>query len=506
MRIRHDNRSGSTRSHDLGSVDVALIGGGIMSATLASMLGELAPDWRVVVLEQADRLATESSDPWNNAGTGHSGFCELNYMPDPDDAAKPVEMARQFLLTRQWWSHLADRGAIKPDSFVHGTPHLSVVFGDDDRSYLQRRHRTMRRSPLFRDLQYSEDRDQIAAWAPLVMAGRADDETVTATRHAAGTDVDFGALTASLLAASGAHVLTGHEVTRIARRDDGVEISGRCDRRDFRVRARHIFVGAGGQALRMLQQAKAREVRGYGVLPVGAAFLRCSDPAVAAQHDGKVYGQAPIGAPPMSVPHLDHRTVDGLDHLMFGPYATFSTKLLKHGRLTDFFATLRPSNLWTVMSAGATNLSLVRFLVSELLASPRRRFRQLQRYYPTAHRDDWELIPAGQRAQLVTPGPRGIGVLQQGTELITTSDGDMSGLLGASPGASTAVPIMVDLLGRCFPDQWAAGWEAALNSAIPGLAVTEWTDEAVAQATASTAQSLGLAAASVGVMSTEALG
>lgn len=463
-----------------------------MSATLASMFGELAPEWRVVVLEQADRLATESSAPWNNAGTGHSGFCELNYMPDPDDAAKPAELARQFLLSRQWWSHLADRGAVSPDDFVHATPHLSVVFGESARDYLHRRHHAMRRSPLFGELEYSEDRAEIEAWAPLVMVGRADAETVTATRHRAGTDIDFGALTSSLLAASGALVLTGHRATRITCVGDGVEISGRCDHRDFRVRARHVFVGAGGQALRMLQRAEVPEVRGYGVLPVGAAFLRCSEPDVVARHPGKVYGQAPIGAPPMSVPHLDHRTIDGVDHLMFGPYATFSTKLLKHGRLTDFFTTLRPSNLWTVASAGATNLDLVRFLISELLATPTRRFRQLQRYLPTAHRDEWELIPAGQRAQLVTPGPRGVGVLQQGTELITTADRAVSGLLGASPGASTAVPIMIDLLRRCFPDEWQHRWEAALTDAVPGLAVTEWTDHAVAQATASTAQSLGL--------------
>ncbi|MBM7368945.1 malate:quinone oxidoreductase [Gordonia hydrophobica] len=505
MRIRHANRL-----HDLGEVDVVLIGGGIMSATLASMLGELAPDRPVVVLEQADRIATESSAPWNNAGTGHSGFCELNYMPDPDDASKPAEMARQFLLTRQWWAHLAERGAVEPDGFVHTAPHLSVVFGDEGRDHLRRRHQAMTRSPLFQDLEYSEDPAVIADWAPLVMAGRTDEEPVTATQHRAGTDVDFGALTDSLLAASGARVLTGHRVARLSRRPGGVVVAGRCGRGEFQIRARHVFIGAGGQALRLMQRAGVDEVRGYGVLPVGAAFLRCSDPEVVAQHAGKVYGEAPIGTPPMSVPHLDRRTVDGADHLMFGPYATFSTKLLKHGHLTDFFATLRPTNLWTVASAGATNLDLVRYLISELLASPQRRFRQLQRYYPTARRADWELIGAGQRAQLVKPGDGAAGVLHQGTELVTSADRAVSGLLGASPGASTAVPIMLDLLRRVFPEEWASGWESELTAAINGLAVDRWTDQVVSAATASTAQSLRLApgaeASSVGVVSTETAG
>ena len=493
MRIRHHRSRRDHRLHDLGTADVVLIGGGIMSATLASMLGELAPTWRVVVLEQADRFASESSGAWNNAGTGHSGFCELNYMPDPDDATRPVEIARQFLLTRQWWAHLADRGQVHPEDFIRTTPHLSVVFGADGRDFLRRRHRTMRSSPLFDALEFSDDPSEIARWAPLVMAGRSTGEPIAATRHPAGTDVDFGALTSSLLASSGARLLTGHRVTRVVRSRGGVEVTGRCDGRDFHVRARHVFVGAGGQALRILQRADVAEVRGYGVLPVGAAFLRCSDPSVAAEHDGKVYGQAPLGAPPMSVPHLDRRTVGGTDHLMFGPYATFSTKLLKHGRLTDFFATLRPSNLWTVATAGATNLDLVRFLISELIASPRRRFQQLQRYYPTAQRADWELIPAGQRAQLVTPGSHGIGVLQQGTELIMSADRGVSGLLGASPGASTAVPIMTELLQRCFPDEWAAGWRTALTEAVPGLAVDEWDADTVSCATDTTARSLRLA-------------
>ena len=533
---------------DLPDADVVLVGAGIMSATLASMLGHLEPEWSVVVLEAADRAATESSDPWNNAGTGHSGFCELNYMPDPEDSAKAESIAAQFLLTREWWAHLAAAGGLDPASFIHTTGHLSVVF-DGDTDYLRRRHATLRRSPLFDRLEFTDDPATVGAWAPLVTDGRAPGPIaatrsssdsaprsarrarsratgalaisaaplatctaarrpsgktaagdcprapgpIAATRHPDGTDVDFGALSTGLLETSGAEVLFGHRVRRIARDAHGRStVTGRGRAGRFRIRARHVFVGAGGQALRQLQKAKLDEVSRYGVLPVGAAFLRCDAPEVVARHDGKVYGQAPIGAPPMSVPHLDRRTVRGRDHLMFGPYATFSTRLLKGGHLWDFFATLHPRNLWTVMSAAATNLDLVRYLVSELLAGRAKRFAQLQRYLPEARDADWTLVHAGQRAQLVTPGPGVAGVLQQGTELIVSADRQVSGLLGASPGASTAVPIMIDLLRRAFPAEWSQRWAEDLHAAVPDLRVEEWTHDDVRRATAETARALRL--------------
>ncbi|NMO01525.1 malate:quinone oxidoreductase [Gordonia sp. TBRC 11910] len=461
-------------AHDLGSADVVLIGAGIMSATLASLIGRLQPDWDIVILERADAAATESSDPWNNAGTGHSGFCELNYMPDPSDGSKAETIAAQFVVTRQWWTHLAERGLITPDAFLRSVPHMTVVFGDDDRAYLRARHRTLSASPLFDGLEFSDSPDQIARWAPLVVDGREPDAVVAATRHTSGTDVDFGCLTRQLIDSSGARMLTGHTVTGIERDADGVVVRGACADGRFTIRGGHVFVGAGGQALRLLQRAKVDEVRGYGVLPVGAAFLRTARPDVVGAHEAKVYGQAPIGAPPMSVPHLDRRTVDGRDYLMFGPYATFSTKLLKNGRFTDFFATVRPSNLWTLVTAAASNLALVRFLLTELIASPAKRFAQLTRYLPTALPTDWETITAGQRAQLVTPGPREIGVLQQGTELVSSADHRISGLLGASPGASTAVPIMVELVQRCFATEWSGGWRDELTTAMPGLPASGW--------------------------------
>jgi malate dehydrogenase (quinone) len=437
---------------DRETADIVLIGGGIMSATLGAMLAELAPERRIVIIERAAGVASESSQAWNNAGTGHSGFCELNYMPDPSDGTAATTIAEQFQLSRRWWDRLAARGLLDQSTFLHTAPHMDVVFGDRDIDYLRRRFETLRGDPLFARLEYSEDPATIAQWAPLVMEGRAPDERVAATRHPGGTDIDFGALTTALvriITDRGGRLLLGHEVRTLAREADGSwRIAGRNAEGGFDVRSPVVFVGAGGNALRLLQRAKIPEVRGYGVLPVGAAFLRCSDPQVVARHDAKVYGQAPIGAPPMSVPHLDKRIVDGTGHLMFGPYATFSTKLLKHGRLTDFFTTLRWHNVAVLATAMWANLALVRYLIGQLLAGRRQKHAYLARYYPEADPAQWELITAGQRAQLVSPDDRRRGVLRSGTELVVSADGTIAGLLGASPGASTAVPIMIDLLQR----------------------------------------------------------
>ena len=503
-----DTMPRTPRTETLPYADVVLIGGGIMSATLGSMLAFLEPTWRIVVLEKSDDLASESSDPWNNAGTGHSGFCELNYMPDPDDGSKPAAIARQFQLSRQWWSHLAEAGLIDPATFIHRTAHMNLVFGDRDVAYLRRRVETLRRDPLFADMELSEDPAEIAAWAPLTMEGRTDAGPVAASRVRRGTDVDFGALTRALTSVitaegrdAGNEVLTGHTVTGLQRSGDGWEISGTiaptsptgsAPTQRFDIRARTVFVGAGGFALRLLQQARVPEVRGYAVLPVGAAFYRCSVPAVVSRHDAKVYGQADVGAPPMSVPHLDKRVVDEEEHLLFGPFATFSTKLLKRGRLSDFFTTLRPDNLHVVAAAGLQNLRLVRYLIGELSASPAKKFAQLRRYYPNARPNEWELVPAGQRAQLVTPDPHRIGVLQQGTELVVSADGSIAGLLGASPGASTAVPIMVDMLRRSFPAQWRLTWEKRMAAAVPDLERRTWDAEAVAASEVRTDRALGL--------------
>ncbi|EME23352.1 malate:quinone oxidoreductase [Rhodococcus triatomae] len=477
--------------------DVIVIGGGIMSATLGSMLAVLQPDWRIVLLERATGLAAESSGPWNNAGTGHSGFCELNYMPDPADGRKASTIARQFHLSRQWWAHLARTGALDPNAFIHTAAHMDVVFGRRDIDYLRQRFETLANDPMFDGLEYSEDHAVVGEWAPLIVEGRDPGEPIAATRHRDGTDIDFGALTRELtriVTDAGGRVLLEHDVRSLRRSPDGTwAVGGKSRDGSFELRGRHVFVGAGGMALALLQRARLPEVRGYAVLPVGAAFFRCSEPEIVARHETKVYGQAEIGAPPMSVPHLDRRFIDGAEHLLFGPYATFSTKLLKNGRLTDFFATLRWHNLHVIAAALVQNLSLMRYLVTELASGPAKKFAKLRRFHPEADPRQWQLVPAGQRAQLVTPDRRRVGILHQGTELVVGAGGSISGLLGASPGASTAVPIMLDLLRQCFPDEWRTSWAEIVAVAVPGHTVgTNWDSGTVDDSITATSLALGL--------------
>lgn len=442
--------------------DVVLIGGGIMSATLGAVLTRLQPDWSIVVLERLDGVARESSAAWNNAGTGHAGMCELNYMPDPSDPGRAEQISRHFALTRRFWDALADSADLPGTTFVNPIPHMNVVFGDRDVAYLRERFETLRRSPAFSAMEYSDDPDVITRWAPLLMAGRTGNEPVAATRHESGTDVDFGAATRDLfhgMRSRGVRIHTGHEVRALRRNPDGRwAVTGRAGRARFSVRSRFVFVGAGGRALTLLQKARIPEVRGYGVFPIGAQFLRTDNPDIVAAHHAKVYSQADVGAPPMSVPHLDTRIVDGKTSLMFGPYATFSTRLLKHGHRTDLFATIRPHNIAPLIAVGVQNLPLVRYLIGQLVATRARKLRQLRRFVPTARGDDWRLIDAGQRAQLIVPHPRKIGVLTFGTEVVTGADGTIAGLLGASPGASIAPAVMIELLDACFPQhraQWA---------------------------------------------------
>ncbi|GAA0958215.1 malate:quinone oxidoreductase [Frigoribacterium faeni] len=485
-------------------VDVALIGGGVMSATLGAMIKQLEPDWSIEILEALDDVALESSNPWNNAGTGHSALCELNYTPEKADGmidtTSAVKVNEQFQVSRQFWSYLVAEGALpEPDAFINSTPHMSFVWGDKNVEYLRKRHEALRDHPLFQGLEFSTDRERIAEWAPLLTAGRALGQPIAATRIAAGTDVDFGSLTRLLmtdLQSKGAVLELGHRVTDLTRRPDGgwriaVRPTGGTART---IDARFVFVGAGGGALHLLQKSGIREIEGFGGFPVSGEFLRTDDPAVVARHQAKVYGKAAVGSPPMSVPHLDTRVVDGQASLMFGPYAGFSPKFLKSGSWFDLFASIRPHNLYPMIRAGVANLSLVKYLVGQLLASKSTKFEALREFVPDADPKDWYRITAGQRVQVIKKDPKKGGVLQFGTEVVAAADGTIAGLLGASPGASTAVPIMLDVLQRCFPSR-IEGWQPTLRRMIPTYGEQLATDEARAAATlGSTAEALRIQA------------
>jgi malate dehydrogenase (quinone) len=484
-------------------IDVALIGGGIMSATLGTLLKQLEPEWDIRIFERLPAVAMESSNPWNNAGTGHSALCELNYTPELADGSidisGAVKVNEQFQVSRQFWAHLIDTGALPdPSAFISETPHMSFVWGAANVEYLRKRYEALKDHPLFVGLEFSDDASVIRRWAPLLIPGRKKSQPIAATRIAAGTDVDFGALTRLLtdyLRDNGAELILEERVTRLRRKNGNWRITSRrtVGNTPSEYDARFVFVGAGGNALNLLQKSGIKEIRGFGGFPVSGEFLRTDNPAVVAKHQAKVYGKAAIGSPPMSVPHLDTRVVDGTASLMFGPYAGFSPKFLKTGSWFDLFKSIRWHNLIPMVAAGASNLSLVRYLIGQLVASKSTKFDALREFFPEGDPADWYPITAGQRVQVIKKDAKKGGVLQFGTEVVAASDGSIAGLLGASPGASTAVPIMLGLIEKCFPDRMDV-WRPALAAMVPTIGKQLTDNPALADKTmTSTAEALHIA-------------
>lgn len=458
-------------------IDVALIGGGVMSATFGAIIKQLQPEWSITVFERLSDVAKESSNPWNNAGTGHSALCELNYTPElPDgtiDIASAVKVNEQFQISRQFWSHMIRNKLLpEPESFINPVPHMSFVWGEGNVEYLRKRYEALKDHPLFAGMEYSEDPDVIRSWAPTMIPGRSRSQKIAATRIDVGTDVDFGSLTRELfdyLTENGAKLRTEHTVIGLKQQRDGIwkiRLRHQIGMSPVTVRARFVFVGAGGGALGLLQKSGIPEIRGFGGFPVSGQFLRTDDPELVAKHQAKVYGKASVGAPPMSVPHLDTRIVDGKASLMFGPYAGFTPKFLKTGSWLDLFLSIRPHNLGPMLAVARDNMDLTWYLVTQVLASKRSKFAALQEFMPKAKQKDWYQITAGQRVQVIKKDAKKGGVLQFGTEVVSSADGTIAGLLGASPGASTAVPIMLSVLERCFADELPA-WTPVIRQMIP---------------------------------------
>lgn len=446
--------------------DVVLIGAGIMSATLGVLLKELQPSITIEIYERLDRAAAESSDAWNNAGTGHSAFCELNYTPEREDGtvetSKAVKIAESFEVSKQFWAYLVEQGFLEdaPD-FIRSIPHMSFVWGKDNVDYLRRRFEALQQCHLFHGMAYSEDPKTIANWIPLVMEGRDPAEPVAATRMDMGTDVNFGALTRNmfkrLMQLDGVTMHFNHDVRELWRSKTmggwKVRVENLETGRERDVQAKFVFIGAGGGSLRLLEKSDIPEGRGYGGFPVSGQWLKCTNRAIIEQHEAKVYGKASVGAPPMSVPHLDTRLIDGKRELLFGPYAGFSTKFLKNGSYLDLPKSIQMANLAPMLMAGLHNIPLTRYLIQQVMQSPEDRLFALREYFPNAQMEDWELEVAGQRVQVIKKDEEEGGVLEFGTEIVSAADGSIAALLGASPGASTAVSIMLDLLNRCFPDR-----------------------------------------------------
>jgi malate dehydrogenase (quinone) len=462
-----------------------LVGAGIMSATLATLLKLMEPDWSIMLIERLDGAAAESSDPWNNAGTGHSALCELNYTPQRPDGtveiSKAVQVNEQFQVSRQFWAHSVENGVL-PDvrSFLNPIPHVSFVHGAENLDYLKRRRETLVENPLFASMEYIDDDDEFARRLPLMAAKRDFSEPVALNWTQDGTDVDFGSLTRQLIgyaAQRGMTTLFGHDVRNLHKESDGswtLKVTNRRTRQTRKINAKFVFVGAGGGALSLLQKSGIAEAKGFGGFPVGGEFLRTGNPVLAAAHQAKVYGAPPLGAPPMSVPHLDTRVINGKSWLLFGPFAGWSPKFLKQGKVTDLPFSVKPNNLVPMLGVGLTELSLVKYLVGQLRLSEGDRVDALREFAPGAVDSDWELDVAGQRVQVIRPKGAG-GVLEFGTTVLSAADGSIAGLLGASPGASTAVPAMLEVMERCFADRLPA-WQPKLKEMVPSFG-TELSSE-----------------------------
>ena len=472
--------------------DVLLIGGGIMSASLGTMLEDVQPDWKQIMVEKLDGVALESSNGWNNAGTGHSALAELNYTPMDKDGtvniSKAIEINESFQISRQFWSWQVRQGVLNnPRSFINTTPHMSFVWGDDNIKFLKKRYDALQASPLFRPMQYSEDNAQIAKWVPLMMEGRDPSQKLAVTWTPIGTDVNFGEITRQFVK----HLQTREnfdlklstEVQDITRNEDGswhVEYKNLKDGSKSATDAKFLFIGAGGGALKLLQKSGIPEAKEYAGFPVGGSFLVTENPTVAMQHMAKAYGIASTGAPPMSVPHLDTRVLDGKRVILFGPFATFSTKFLKNGSYLDLLSSTTLHNVWPMTKVGVDQYPLVEYLAGQLMLSDDDRFAALQTYFPNAKKEDWRLWQAGQRVQIIKRDEEKGGVLKLGTEVVTSQDRSIAGLLGASPGASTAAPIMLTVLETVFKEKVAKPeWQAKLHEIVPSYG-TKLNDSAAA--------------------------
>ncbi|MCK0469869.1 malate:quinone oxidoreductase [Halalkalibacter sp. APA_J-10(15)] len=462
--------------------DVILIGAGIMSATLGSLLKELAPDWEITVFERLESAGEESSNEWNNAGTGHSSLCELNYTAEKQDGSveisKAVKVNEEFQVSKQFWSYLVKSNLIQnPRDFIMQLPHMSFVQGERNVLFLKRRFEALSNHPLFEGMEFSDDPEQLKEWIPLMMKDRKVDQPMAATKIETGTDVNFGSLTRKLfnhLESENVQINYKHSVDDIKRTDDGAwELkvrnldTGVSERRT----AKFVFIGAGGGSLHLLQKSGIPEGKGIGGFPVSGLFLVCKKPEIVEKHYAKVYGKAPVGAPPMSVPHLDTRLIDKKESLFFGPFAGFSPKFLKTGSLFDLFMSIKMNNVSTMTSAGLKNFALTKYLINQVMLSKEQRMEALREFIPHAKSEDWELLVAGQRVQVIKNTDAGKGTLQFGTEVIHAADGSIAALLGASPGASTAVSVMLEVIEKCFPQQ-IKEWEPKLKEMIPSYGGT----------------------------------
>ena len=471
---------------DKQKTDVVLIGAGAMSTCLGTLLNQLDPSLKITMIERLDHVAMESTDSMNNAGTGHAGYCELNYTPEDEDGnidiSKALEINADFEISLQFWATLVEKNILpEPAKFINPVPHQSFVWGEDNVEYLRKRYELLSAQHQFADMEFSDDPTVISQWLPLVMNSRDSDEKVAATRVHYGSDVNFGQIARSmtdyLVQQDGFELYLSTHVDDLTQLDDGTWDVEMIDKEGNEkvINTSFVFLGVGGGALPLLQKSDIPECDGYAGFPVSGHWLVCEKPEIVKQHLAKVYGKAAIGAPPMSVPHLDARVLssddnDGIPNnaLLFGPFAGFTTKFLKNGSNFDLIKAINFDNIKPMTMVGLRNIDLTRYLISESMQSHSQRVDSLRNYFPDAKEEDWKLASAGQRVQIIKKCEDKGGTLEFGTEVVTSADGTLAALLGASPGASITVKTMIEIIESCFSEQYEIeGWQAKIKAMVP---------------------------------------
>jgi malate dehydrogenase (quinone) len=437
--------------------DIHLVGAGIMSTTLASLLVKLGKKKRnIIISERLSDSGLESSDTLNNAGTGHAGYCELNYTPiyrGKVDISRAVKVNEAFSDSEKFWNYLISEGDIKGD-FMSKMPHISFVNNIYDAWFLKLRFKKLSKTKAFKDkMVFSDDKEEIQKWIPLVMEGR-QNEFVAATKVDGGLEVDFGKLTRYLtqyLVKNGVDVKYNEEVLDVYKENGKwVVIQKNLNTSEkTKIISDYLFIGAGGASINLLLKSGIPEVKGYGGFPVSGEWFVCKNKDIVSKHFAKVYGKPNEGNPPMTAPHLDMRVINGEKSLLFGPYAIGTTKLLKFGSWIDLFKTISLTNIKNMVKAGFYNTVLLKYLFTELIKTKKQKFNELLKFYPNAKESDWELLTAGQRVQVVKQKDKK-PIIQFDTELVISEDKTIAGLLGASPGASVSTNIMLELINKKF--------------------------------------------------------
>src|SRR5699024_2371176 len=429
--------------------------------------------------------SVESSDVMNNAGTGHEALCELNYTPEEADgtinASKALEIYNQFQVSKQLWSHLVESGDIEhPSEFIKPLPHISFVQSEKNIEFLTKRYEKLQSVPAFQRMSFSEDAREIASWSPLIMKDRdLNGEPFAATKVDGGTDVNFGELAKKMIDAleKDPHVTVNYntDVTSLKQSNDQtweVKAKNKALGTIGYYVADFLFIGAGGNSIPLLQKTNIPQSKNLGGFPISGQFLYCDKPEIVKAHDAKAYGKEPEGTPPMTVPHLDKRHVDGKEVLLFGPFAAFGPKFLKSGSNWDFFKHLKVNNLLTMAAAGFKNIPLIKYSIEQVLMSKEDKVNELRRFVPSAQSNDWDVIVAGKRVQVIKDLSKfNRGVIHFGTEVVNSDDRTLSALLGESPGASTSVSVALEVLEDNFANEYAGKWQAKLKEMIPSLGV-----------------------------------